>query len=138
MDSTSFRDRVYEWHDRLKDTKFILSDFEPVIDMAGKDDIVYCDPPYIDSQSILYGAQNFSFDRLINAIIRAKFRGALVALSIDGIKKSGTRHLFLPIPPGVFETEVYVNCGRSMLRRFQMSGQTLESEEVADRLLLTW
>jgi DNA adenine methylase len=75
---------------------------------------------------------------LVNSIIRAKYRGALIALSIDGMKKSGSKHLSIPIPPGVFEREVYVSCGRSMLRRFQMSGQTLESEEVSDRLLLTW
>jgi DNA adenine methylase len=29
-------------------------------------------------------------------------------------------------------------CGRSMLKRFQMGGQTLEGEVVADRLLLTY
>ena len=31
-----------------------------------------------------------------------------------------------------------VKLGRSMLRRFQMAGQSLESEHVADRLLTTW
>lgn len=138
MDPESFSLRVYEWHERIKNTDFYHSDFEPIIDMANDGDIVYCDPPYIDSQSILYGAQDFSFERLINSIIRAKFRGVCIALSIDGFKKSGTKHLSLPIPPCVFEREVFVSCGRSMLRRFQMSGQTLESEEVSDRLLLTW
>jgi DNA adenine methylase len=138
MDAESFSLRVYEWHDRIKNTAFFHSDFEPIIDLAKDGDIVYCDPPCIDSQTILYGAQDFSFERLINSIIRAKLRGALIALSIDGMKKSGSKHLSLPIPCGVFEREVYVSCGRSMLRRFQMSGQTLESEEVSDRLLLTW
>jgi DNA adenine methylase len=138
MDPKSFSLRVYEWHERIKNTDFYHSDFEPIIDMAKKGDVIYCDPPYIDSQSILYGAQDFSFERLINSIIKAKFRGALVALSIDGMKKSGTKHLKLPIPPGIFEREVYVHCGRSMLRRFQMTGKTLESELVSDRLLLTW
>ena len=138
MDHESFSLRVYEWHERIKSTDFYHSDFEPIVDMANDGDIVYCDPPYIDSQSILYGAQDFSFERLINSIIRAKFRGVCVALSIDGIKKSGAKDLLLPIPPGIFEREVFVSCGRSMLRRFQMPGQTLESEEVSDRLLLTW
>jgi len=31
-----------------------------------------------------------------------------------------------------------VNCGRSMLLRFQMAGETLENEVVHDRLLLTY
>ncbi len=38
---------------------------------------------------------------------------------------------------GLFEKEVFVNCGRSMLKRFQMGGKTLEGEVVTDRLLLT-
>jgi DNA adenine methylase len=61
-----------------------------------------------------------------------------VAISIDGTKRSGAHRLELPIPPGLFEREAYVNCGRSMLKRFQMEGATLEGEEVTDRLLLTY
>jgi DNA adenine methylase len=61
-----------------------------------------------------------------------------VALSIDGTKKSGKHKVDLPIPPGLFEKEVFIDCGRSMLRRFQMDGQTLEEEHVTDRLLLTY
>ena len=65
-------------------------------------------------------------------------RGVYIALSIDGTKKSGRTVCDLPIPEGLFETEVFVNCGRSMLRCFQMGGQTLDGEIVADRLLLTY
>ena len=71
-------------------------------------------------------------------IARCKERGVAVALSIDGTKRSGNRLCEVPIPVGVFEREVFVNCGRSMLRRFQMAGQTLEGEVVSDRLLLTY
>ena len=60
-----------------------------------------------------------------------------VALSIDGSKRSGNFVCDLPIPSGLFEREVSVNVGRSMLRRFQMKGESLEGEQVADRLLLT-
>ncbi|HEX9842823.1 MAG TPA: DNA adenine methylase, partial [bacterium] len=61
-----------------------------------------------------------------------------VALSIDGTKKSGNYICDIAIPPGLFEREVNVNVGRSMLRRFQLGGQSLENEVVADRLLLTY
>ncbi len=44
----------------------------------------------------------------------------------------------LPIPDGLFEREAFVNCGRSMLRRFQREGETLEYQVVTDRLLLTY
>ena len=44
----------------------------------------------------------------------------------------------LEIPDGLFDREVFLDCGRSMLRRFQKEGATLEDEVVQDRLLLTY
>jgi DNA adenine methylase len=57
---------------------------------------------------------------------------------LDGSKKSGEVFCHLEFPDGLFERELEIRCGRSMLRRFQMGGQTLEREEVSDRLLLTY
>lgn len=101
-------------------------------------DLIYCDPPYVDSQTILYGAQAFDLSQLLEAVDQCKSRGVFIALSIDGTKRSGNKICDVAIPHGLFETEALVNCGRSMLRRFQMAGQTLEAEVVADRLLLTY
>ena len=134
----SFTKRVAIWRPRLAGTAFVHRDFEASIDLAQDGDLVYCDPPYSDSEGTLYGAQAFVLERLVNAIARAKARGVRVALSIDGTKRSGRKRIGLQFPDGLFETQVMVNCGRSMLRRFQMSGQTLEHEVVADRLLMTW
>jgi len=53
-------------------------------------------------------------------------------------KKSGNYLCDLPIPESLFEEEIFVSVGRSMLKRFQMEGQTLESELVSDRLLLNY
>ena len=134
----SFANRVRLWADRTSHARFEHLDYREAIDAAGAGDIVYCDPPYTDTQAILYGAQSFSLPDLCERIDAAKGRGALVALSIDGTKRSGDHIVQLPIPVGLFEREAFVNCGRSMLRRFQMGGQTLEGEIVSDRLLLTW
>ena len=105
---------------------------------AGPDDLVYCDPPYGDSQTILYGAQSFCLERLLAAIAGCKERGARVALSIDGTKYSGRKLCNVPIPDGLFVRETFIAVGRSMLKRFQMDGRTLEGHEVSDRLLLTY
>lgn len=134
----SFRKRVELWAKRTKGASFEHLGFADAMRQAGEGDIVYCDPPYSDTQAILYGAQAFSLPALMSEIAAAKDRGAKVALSIDGTKKSGAHEVTLPIPEGLFEREALVNCGRSMLRRFQMGGETLEGEVVADRLLLTW
>jgi DNA adenine methylase len=130
--------RIAVWRRRTAGTEFVCSDFEGTMARARDRDIVYCDPPYSDTQSILYGAQEFSLQRLIRAIERARDRGAFVALSIDGSKKSGNLLCDTPLPEGLFRRTVLLDCGRSMLRRFQMRGRTLDSEVVADRLALTW
>jgi DNA adenine methylase len=130
--------RVDEWHRRCRSTRFIHADFREVMAEAQRGDLVYCDPPYVDSQSILYGAQSFSLCELLEIIAASKARGVFVALSIDGTKRSGDKICNVHIPAGLFEQEILVNCGRSMLRRFQMAGQSLEGEVVADRLLLTY
>jgi hypothetical protein len=54
-----------------------------------------------------------------------------LALEPDSVtpapKPFGAR-TYVPLPP----------VGRSMLKRFQMDGRTLEAHEVSDRLLLTY
>lgn len=135
---TNFARRVDEWKKRLKNVDFVLCDYKDAFTQAKSGDLIYCDPPYSYSQSILYGAQDFQFIDLLEQIDKAKRRGINVALSIDGHKKSGNYICDISIPPRLFKREVFINCGRSMLRRFQLGGQTLENEVVADRLLLTY
>ncbi|MEW6512341.1 MAG: Dam family site-specific DNA-(adenine-N6)-methyltransferase [Bacteroidota bacterium] len=135
---TAFRDRVRKWHTRVKNTTFYCQDFEETMATTKAGDLVYCDPPYACSQAILYGGQDFSLARLLRAIASCKNRGVRVALSIDGKKKSGGIVCKLNIPDGLFEREVFIACGRSMLRRFQREGETLEDELVEDRLLLSY
>jgi DNA adenine methylase len=134
----SFAKRVEEWHDRVSGCDFYLFDYEEAMNEAKQGDLIYCDPPYSCSQGILYGAQGFDLDNLFRIIDNCKSRGVYVALSIDGSKKSGNYICDLEIPDGLFEREVLIHCGRSMLKRFQMSGRTLEKEVVKDRLLLTY
>jgi DNA adenine methylase len=134
----SFAKRVDLWHERTKGTRFLHADFAETMASAKQGDLIYCDPPYLDSQTILYGAQEFSVRRLFIAISDCKARGVYIALSIDGTKYSGRKLCDVPIPEGLFEREVFLSLGRSMLKRFQMNGRSLEEHEVADRLLLTY
>lgn len=138
MPPENFAERARIWAARTKSADFVHADFEEVMDRTQEGDVCYLDPPYADSQTIIYGAQEFSLLRLFQVIERCKRRGVRVVLSIDGTKKSGDKQVSLPIPDGLFEREVYVHLGRSMLRRFQMDGRTLEAELVSDRLLLTY
>lgn len=138
ISAESFGKRADIWHMRTQGTRFLHLDFAKAMDQAKKGDLVYCDPPYTDSQTILYGAQAFSLQRLFNSISDCKKRGVYVALSIDGTKYSGRKICDIAIPEGLFVREEFVNVGRSMLKRFQMDGRSLEDHEVRDRLLLTF
>lgn len=134
----SFEKRVKNWGERMKNVNFIHADYKEIFALAKEGDLIYCDPPYSHSQGILYGAQSFNLVELFDEIAQAKQKGVRVALSIDGSKKSGNYICDLPIPKNVFEEEIFVSVGRSMLKRLQMEGQTLESELVSDRLLLNY
>jgi DNA adenine methylase len=138
MPPDNFAERARIWAARTKGVEFVHADFEETMSRAKAGDVCYLDPPYADSQAIIYGAQAFRLPRLFSAIADCKRRGVRVALSIDGTKKSGNKTVELSIPEGLFEREVSIHLGRSMLRRFQMDGQTLEAEHVSDRLLLTY
>lgn len=138
ISSYSFSRRLGEWNKAIANTDFYHQSFEKTMVWAESGDIVYCDPPYLCSQSILYGAQSFDVNKLWDAIEGCKERGAKVLLSIDGMKKSGKFKYALKCPPDLFERELFINCGKSMLRRFQKKGEVLIEEDVHDRLLLTW
>lgn len=134
----SFAARVDEWHQLTDGAVFLHEEYEASMANAERGDLVYCDPPYSFTQSILYGAQSFVLARLLEVIRACKKRGVYVALSIDGTKRSGNLVCNIPMPHGLFEREVLIQCGRSMLKRFQMNGKTLVGEEIHDRLLLTY
>ncbi len=134
----AFAKRVALWSDRLAGASFEHCSYQSIMARAKPGDLVYCDPPYADSQSILYGAQAFKMTELFDAIEDCKARGVYVALSLDGTKKSGRHLCAVDVPHGLFEEEITVNLGRSMLRRFQLAGKSLEDELVSDRLLLNY
>lgn len=134
---SEFAIRAMEWSHVVRNTEFVYGDYADILNRAGNHDIVYCDPPYVDSQKIIYGAQDFTLERLFSDLVQAKARGAFVALSIDGIKKSGSREISIVPPAGLFESEGYISLGGSMLKRFWRDGMNVHDEHVKDRLLIS-
>ena len=134
----SFRERVYQWHNLVQNVDFDTADYREAMSRAKKGDLVYCDPPYTHSQSIIYGAQDFSIDGLWDAIADCKSRGVYVALSINGYRKSKSKNISPQPPDGVFAREIIVNCGTSMIDRLQQKNHSMPNDIVHDKLLLTW
>lgn len=133
-----FRRRAEEWNELIRDVEFINADYREIIDRAQEGDLVYCDPPYTHSQNIIYGAHQFNINELWDSIENAKNRGVRIMVSINAQKKSRTEDISTPIPEGLFERYVYIDCGVSMINRLQRAGEIMEGEQVHDLLLLTW
>ena len=134
----TFEKRVMLWHELFDKASFQTESFFTVMNKPTDGDVVYCDPPYTHSQSIIYGAQDFNINDLWIKINECKQRGAKVMLSINGMRESRKRDISVEIPEGLFERKIIVDCGTSMIDRLQNSGKEMIDEKVDDLLLLTW
>ena len=134
----TFASRVELWNDLIQDTKFECMDFKESMKRAGEGDVVYCDPPYTHSQTIIYGGQEFKIEELWKSINECRDRGAMVILSINGTRESGKKDISCNIPTDLFENEIKICCGKSMIERLHREGMTMVESDVQDRLLLTW
>jgi DNA adenine methylase len=105
----------------LKGVRIVASDFENIIDKAGKGDVVYCDPTYTVAHNnngfIRYNERNFSWDdqeRLATAAFRACERGALVLIS--NACCYSLKNLYGPFKPKVLIRKSLISC-KSEARR---------------------
>ena len=135
---STFERRISQWHNLLQKASFSCEPFTSSMDLPGDGDVVYCDPPYTHSQSIIYGAQDFSIETLWIKIEECKSRGAKVLLSINGMRDSKKTDISITPPDGLFERKLFVNCGTSMIDRLQNNGKEMRDKRVDDQLLLTW
>lgn len=133
-----FANRVALWSNLIQKADFYTESFEKAMAKPQQGDVIYCDPPYTHSQSIIYGAQDFNINILWNKIAECKDRGAYVMLSINGSRESKKKDISIDLPTGLFDRELTVNCGTSMIDRLQNSGKDMVDEVVHDKLLLTW
>lgn len=134
----SFSSRVAQWNELLQKASFVSECFSSSMDKPQKGDVVYCDPPYTHSQSIIYGSQNFDINLLWKKIAECKSRGAKVILSINGTRESQKKDISITPPSNLFERKLMIDCGTSMIDRLQNSGKSMNGENVNDQLLLTW
>lgn len=133
-----FERRVMLWNCLLQKASFHCTSYTESMKLPKEGDVVYCDPPYTHSQSIIYGAQNFDIETLWRMISECKDRGAKVMLSMNGMRESKKKDISVIPPEGLFQRKLLVHCGTSMIDRLQSAGKGMTDEEVDDQLLLTW
>lgn len=136
--SETFEKRVNFWNELLKKANFSCESYIDAMNRPQEGDVVYCDPPYTHSQSIIYGAQDFNVDMLFQKIAECKARGVKVILSMNGMRDSKKKDISVTPPDGLFERKRLVDCGTSMIDRLQNDGKKMRNKKVDDQLLLTW
>ena len=134
----TFKKRVLLWSSLIQKADFTTSSFIEALNLPMHGDVVYCDPPYTHSQSIIYGAQDFRIEDLWDKISECKLRGANVILSINCLRELKGKDISVITPAGLFEREVLIDCGTSMIDRLKSSGNGMIDERVHDKLLFTW
>lgn len=134
----TFEHRVNTWNMLLQKAHFSCESYTNAMDKPQSGDIVYCDPPYTHSQSIIYGAQDFNIETLWKKIYECKERGVWVILSINGMRDSKKKDISITPPDGLFERRLLMNCGTSMIDRLQNIGKEMTNKTVDDQLFLTW
>lgn len=92
----TFSKRLDQWNTLLQKASFECESYIDAMDKPQAGDVIYCDPPYTHSQSIIYGAQNFDIDVLWQKIAENKERGVKVILSINGMRDSKNRYIYYP------------------------------------------
>ena len=138
INSDKFAQRVNSWHKLIQNTNFEVMDYKDTMNKAQKGDIIYCDPPYTHSQSILYGAQDFQIEELWNSIRDAKSRGVKILLSINGKRNSNTKDISITPPTDLFERIIDIDVGVSMVDRLQNKHKHMINSKVTDYLMLTY
>lgn len=138
IEPETFEKRIVQWHTLLQKASFTCESYTESMKRPETGDVVYCDPPYTHSQSIIYGAQDFNIRDLWKMIAECKDRGAKVMLSINGTRNSKRTDVSVVPPDGLFERKIMINCGTSMIDRLQNNGKKMKDKIVDDQLLLTW
>lgn len=138
ISADTFEKRAKQWNILLQKATFNCENFTDAMDRAQDGDLIYCDPPYTHSQSIIYGAQSFDIETLWKKISECKSRGVKVMLSINGMRDSQKKDISITPPGGLFERKMLVDCGTSMIDRLQNNGKQMKNKKVDDQLFLTW
>lgn len=138
INPNSFNKRLKIWGSVIKNTRFICGDYKIITDLVSSKTLIYCDPPYIDTQKILYGAQEFKFAELQEEISKWKMKKSQIALSIDGSKFSGSKEIETSINKKALPYSFNINLGGSMLKRFQLKDKNTKKHIVSDKLYLSF
>jgi len=109
MKPDKFKDIVYEWSDKIQNVKFVNKDYFELLDVIGKDDFVYMDPPYFNSKNRYIS--NLDYDKFLLFLEELNKRNAKWALSFDGHR--GDEDFTIEMPNNIYKRKILIENGNS-------------------------
>lgn len=111
MHPDRFESVVNNWHDAVKNVKFVCRDYANTLKEACYGDFAYLDPPYLGSKQRY--TENTNKDRFYTVLEDLNQRGVKWALSFDG--RRGGRDLTQPIPRELYKRSLLIASGNSAI-----------------------
>lgn len=104
---------IDDWNRRISNTVFLCDDYRNVLYTATDEDIVYLDPPYLNTKG-MYGGY-FDYQNLLECLDDMNRRNVRWMLSYDG--KSGDNDKTVDVPKELYSRHEYVKSGVSSFKR---------------------
>ena len=106
---------LYWWSEKLRknNVEFLHCSYEDALGDVGKEDFVYMDPPYFNTNGMYYG--KIDFEKFFGFAERLSNNGIRFALSFDG--RSGEVDNTYCVPESCYKRHLYIKSGNSSFKR---------------------
>ena len=104
------RKLVFQWSYAIQDVTFLAADYRNTLETAGKNDLVFLDPPYEGTRG-RYQPKAFDFDDFFSELERLNQLEAKWILTLDG--NAGKRKYATSIPNVLYQVQLGLTTGNS-------------------------
>lgn len=117
---------IFDWSSRIKNVKFVSSDYRITTKHATEKDLVYLDPPYFNTKGRYFGKINYDdFIAYLEDLNKRKIR---YILSYDGMR--GNSSYLKDLPKHLYKRHILLTSGNSSFRKVMDKKCELVKESV--------